>query len=1143
MIQWIVSSSVLLAALCLLRLVLRGHIRARLQYALWALALVRLLLPFSISESSLSVLSAAGRLSGRAQQTVQQAGGYEQQLPAQQTAVPAAGAAEAAAGTVRPDADAASPEAAAPEAAVQDGGATIVVTTPQAPEVSARQTDWGALARGVWLAGGLLMALWLLLQNLRFARALRRTRRALPVEARCPVYEAPGLLSPCLFGPLRPCIYLTPAAAADRQGLQHILMHETCHLLHGDHIFALLRCACLCVWWWNPLVWLAAALSRRDSELACDEAAIARLGEAQRLDYGRTLLRMVPVRRPDGSLIRAATSMSSGKRALAERVRALVKTPRHALLFGALALVLAAALIGCTFTGASSGARLRDAGELLQLEQLWTLSPGALAERLDPAAWEEDADGAYHGTLGEFPVQLLCSDGGTQALTSLQLLTRFPDGGYATEGDCADLGAWLAAARAALRDAGAELLRSDLEGETAQELGGQIAGALGAAADAQVQLRETWRLSGGQSAQLLLQADRDGAGVSGAARFGTALCVLTLSAEAPAEEALCGTVDELLALDFRNLTQEQFAARLDPACWIPCELDGARYYANSAEQVYLSIGCDGLGYVQRLLICSSYAGGGAAAAPEQDGGTLPAALRDVMQRCDDPIVPTAYWIVQQRARLDALGAQKRTDVAIGGDTAAELEDYLRGRVQVSGSERGQRSFNECTWTLPDGRQAGLSCTLFWEENEPLPEGQARAVQSAACVLSLTAGGAAQQTQLLGDLSGWLDLDFWSLSAGQLVSRLDPALWQTHSYTAPDQTHYVGTAFGHPVELLLTEDAQTGLLTAVSVNFVTYDSALEEAVRQNVAERTDWTDLSIAVPGTLEDSAAWVVQLREAFSAGGARLEQLTRIYGDTQQELLDLFRTSLSSLALSFGACTYQDLYWVYPDGHFARIAVSVTLHENDGGEVAPGVIRNGFSLYAPGYTTTTAAEPSSPLSTDGYGSLFSDFASDPFYSDQAATDWLNDPGNNGFLARSFSDLSQLSLHEVFYAGAGIGLELTPELEQAYRDAAGSAPQLDLTCIRLADADALLREKTGRGYDEFTPLDWVASGELRFFEHGDTNYARYQCLSRSVADGRVRIVYAYGYDWSDGGALGEVVLEHTDAGALRIVSNTRYDGF
>ena len=51
MLDWIISSSVLIVILILLRFALRGKISLRLQYALWAVALLRLLLPIQIFTS------------------------------------------------------------------------------------------------------------------------------------------------------------------------------------------------------------------------------------------------------------------------------------------------------------------------------------------------------------------------------------------------------------------------------------------------------------------------------------------------------------------------------------------------------------------------------------------------------------------------------------------------------------------------------------------------------------------------------------------------------------------------------------------------------------------------------------------------------------------------------------------------------------------------------------------------------------------------------------------------------------------------------------------------------------------------------------------------------------------------------------
>ena len=59
MTEVLVSSTVLILALAALRLLLRSRINPRLQYALWLLAALRLLLPVPLVSSPVSVMNAA----------------------------------------------------------------------------------------------------------------------------------------------------------------------------------------------------------------------------------------------------------------------------------------------------------------------------------------------------------------------------------------------------------------------------------------------------------------------------------------------------------------------------------------------------------------------------------------------------------------------------------------------------------------------------------------------------------------------------------------------------------------------------------------------------------------------------------------------------------------------------------------------------------------------------------------------------------------------------------------------------------------------------------------------------------------------------------------------------------------------------
>lgn len=180
----------------------------------------------------------------------------------------------------------------------------------------------GRLARGHGSSGdGFLAA------NLHFYGTLRRSRRKIECPgAGLPVYESRAIETPCLFGLFRPAVYITPETAADRETLRYALAHERTHCRHGDHLWALLRGTCLALHWWDPLVWWAAELSRRDAELACDEDAVRGLGEHERAAYGRTLIRMTCEKRAAPLL--TATMMTDSGRGLRERIALLVKRPK-----------------------------------------------------------------------------------------------------------------------------------------------------------------------------------------------------------------------------------------------------------------------------------------------------------------------------------------------------------------------------------------------------------------------------------------------------------------------------------------------------------------------------------------------------------------------------------------------------------------------------------------------------------------------------------------------------------------------------------------------------------------------------------------------------------------------------------------------
>ena len=333
----LLTSSVLILALLALRQLFRRTISRRMQYALWLLVLVRLLVPVNVGTLAHNVLSAAEPVQAVVEERLDTPVLYVQDGTERRPAQLLPGK--------ESQGDPQSPPSDAAQSAPADEY-SIVTPTYRTVTLSEALTY-------VWYAGMAGVGAWFLFTNLRFARALRKARTPYRIEGcRYPVYLVSALPSPCLFGVLRPSVYLNEKALQSPDALRFVLAHEQTHARHLDPLWSLLRGVCLTVYWFDPLVWLAAVLSREDGELACDEGTLRALGADERAAYGKTLLALVPVcDKPQNPLL-GATTMTSGKRSLKERITRIAEN-RQAKAAAVFAVVALAALVcAVSFTGA-----------------------------------------------------------------------------------------------------------------------------------------------------------------------------------------------------------------------------------------------------------------------------------------------------------------------------------------------------------------------------------------------------------------------------------------------------------------------------------------------------------------------------------------------------------------------------------------------------------------------------------------------------------------------------------------------------------------------------------------------------------------------------------------------------------------------
>ena len=331
MLEWVTSSCFLILAVLALRAVLGRKISARFRYGLWVLVLVRLLVPVQLYTSPMAGMSIA--VSPALSEKLEERSLYV--LPVGSVPVKESDV------QIEEDGKMIDPDSFGYPKLSGDGRKIV----QYADKISPLQA-----LKILWLFGFLVSATILLASNLRFAARLRRVRKPMgDIPCRIPVYLAEHLPSPCLFGVLRPAIYVTEPATENPVMLRHILAHELTHYKHFDHIWSVLRGITLALHWWNPLVWLAVVCSRRDGELACDEGALKSLDREERTAYGETLLTLVTAKPGPQDLLCCATTMSGEKRSLRERIRRISCEPKQLVSAVIAVIMLLSAMALCAF--------------------------------------------------------------------------------------------------------------------------------------------------------------------------------------------------------------------------------------------------------------------------------------------------------------------------------------------------------------------------------------------------------------------------------------------------------------------------------------------------------------------------------------------------------------------------------------------------------------------------------------------------------------------------------------------------------------------------------------------------------------------------------------------------------------------------
>jgi beta-lactamase regulating signal transducer with metallopeptidase domain len=296
-------SAVIYLAILLFRKLFAGRMSAAMQYGVWFLLVLRLLLPFTI-DSGFSFIT----LHGPVAQFIESARSGD---------VPSSA-----------------------------GNGAHWVRALAVPALAA------------WAAGMAACFIWFLAQYMRLRRRLSRygkpsdaaTRSVFArVKAELGVKRGPKLLyignisTPALTVGLTPRLLLPSGAngsARSEEELANVFRHELTHYKRGDHIVCLLLTALRCVYWFNPVVWLASRQMQLDMEISCDNLAVRNMDAAGKKRYAAMMLSMFG--RPGRPGFVLGMGLESNRKSIEKRIRGVfMKTKsKNAALFAAAASAL-----------------------------------------------------------------------------------------------------------------------------------------------------------------------------------------------------------------------------------------------------------------------------------------------------------------------------------------------------------------------------------------------------------------------------------------------------------------------------------------------------------------------------------------------------------------------------------------------------------------------------------------------------------------------------------------------------------------------------------------------------------------------------------------------------------------------------------
>lgn len=345
LVQVALYSAAITAGILLFRVIFKNRISSKLQYLMWWLLILRLLMP---------VTPDIGFHFNLQDMLLKQA--HQAELP---TPAPVLDVAPASVPSTQPSYESVAP-------AVQPN----TDVAPSQHVNPTKSTDWYSIVFVVWLLGAIGFLGWLIFVKLRYYESLQHLMAGGPREVyelydRCckelgvkplPLWIVNKSMSPgiAFFG--EPVLLVPISLCGDESRLRFALLHELTHKKRGDHYMTLLLNILRAVYWFDPVVHFAFSELRADMESACDADVLAHIGHEHKRGYLTVILDMFSY---DTEPILGMSQIRS-KRMAKRRMKGAFMKSRTSPAFRAITLCIALIMSLCCFTTACQSAPEKD---------------------------------------------------------------------------------------------------------------------------------------------------------------------------------------------------------------------------------------------------------------------------------------------------------------------------------------------------------------------------------------------------------------------------------------------------------------------------------------------------------------------------------------------------------------------------------------------------------------------------------------------------------------------------------------------------------------------------------------------------------------------------------------------------------------